>query len=383
MSIPFHKPYITKEDIKAVEKILSKGWLTMGPKTEEFEKAFKRYIGAKYAVAISSCTAGLHLALEAVGLREGDEVLVPAVTFTSTAEVVCYLGAKPVFVDIERDTHNIDISKIEARITKKTKAIIPVDYAGQPADLDEIKSIAKKYNLFVIEDAAHALPAWYKGKKVGNISDITCFSFYATKPLATGEGGMITTANKKWADRIKTMRLHGIDRNAWKRYSKKGKWFYRVVEAGFKYNLTDIQAALGLSQLKKIEFMWRKRRRIAHIYNEAFKNIEEIAIPYIKEDRETSWHLYVIKLNLNALRIDRNTFIKELDKKGVKVSVHFIPLYRHPFYIKKIGYKKKHFPKSEWVYKRIISLPIYPSMVKSEIFKVISIVKEVIKKNRR
>jgi len=383
MIIPFHKPYITKDEINAVNDVLKKGWLTMGLKTIEFETNFKKYIGAKYAVAVDSCTAALHLALETINLQEGDEAILPTITFPATAEVVCYFKAKPVFVDVEKETCNIDIKKIEEKVNKKTKAIIPVHYAGHPCDMDQIMQIARKYNLYVIEDAAHAVPSWYKGRKIGTIGDITCFSFYATKPLATGEGGMITTQKKKWADRIKIMRLHGMDRDAWKRYSKKGNWFYQVVDIGFKYNTTDIQAALGLSQLKKIEFMWRRRKEIAKKYNRAFKNTEEITTLSMKDDRETSWHLYVIKLALKALKIDRNRFINELEKKGINTSVHFTPLYRHPFYRKRFGYNKEDFSNSEWIYERIVSLPLYPSMTRLEIDRVISVIKDVVRKNRR
>jgi len=383
MNVPFHKPYITSEEINAVTEVLKKGWLTMGPRTVEFENKFKSYIGSKYTIALNSCTAALHLALHAIGIKEGDEVLLPTITFPATAEVVCYFKAKPVFIDVEKDTHNIDATKLEEKINSKTRAIIPVHYGGQPCDMGQIMQVAKKYNLRVIEDAAHALPSRYKNKKIGVISDLTCFSFYATKTLTTGEGGMVATKNKNWAEKIRVMRLHGMNRDAWKRYSSVGSWFYEVVDAGFKYNMTDIQAALGIVQLKKIEFMWRKRKEIAECYNEAFEDSEEIITPVIKNDRETSWHLYAIKLNLDALKIDRNTFMEKLREKGVNTSVHFIPLYRHLFYRKKFGYRKKSFPNSEWIYKRTFSLPIYPSMKKSEIAKVISVIKDVGSKNRR
>lgn len=383
MNIPFHKAYITKEDINAVCSVLAKGWLTMGPKTVEFEKSFGGYIGARYAIAVNSCTAALHLALEAAGLKEGDEVIIPAITFPATSEVVCYFKARPVFADVEKETHNICVNKIEEKINKRTRAIIPVHYGGQPCDMDAVKRIAKRHRLYVIEDAAHALPSWYKGKKIGILGDVTCFSFYATKTLTTGEGGMITTENKKWADRMRTMRLHGMNRDAWKRYAKEGSWFYQIVDAGFKYNMTDIQAALGIMQLKKLEFMWRKRRDIAKKYNDAFMGIEEMAIPFVKDDRETSWHLYPIKLDLNKLKIDRNSFIKKLKEKGVGTSVHFIPLHLHPFYQKNFCYKRGDFPNAEFVYDRIISLPLYPKMSQKEVSYVIEAVKSIVKKFRK
>ena len=307
--IPFHRPYITDEEVNYVVDSLKNGWLTMGKKTIEFENKFKDYIGSKNAIAVNSCTAALHLALKVIGLKKGDEVIVPTTTFVATAEVVNYFNAKPILVDIEPDTHLIDISKIEEKITSKTKAIIPVHFSGQPADMNEILDIAKKHNLYVIEDAAHALPAWYKGKKIGTIGDITAFSFYATKTLATGEGGMATTENDEWADRIRVLRLHGINKDAWKRYSKEGTWEYDVIENGYKYNTTDINSALGLAQLKKLEWMWKERLKIAQRYNEAFKDYEELILYKVKDDRISSWHLYPLKLNLELLKINRDQFI--------------------------------------------------------------------------
>lgn len=380
--VPFHRAYMRQDEMRGAIKAIKSGWITMGPMTVEFEDKFKAYVGAKYAIAVNSCTAALHLALEAIGVKEGDEVIVPAITFTATAEVVCYFKAKPVIVDVEKSTLNINIRKIKEKITSKTKAIITVDYGGQAVDYAEILKIAKKHKLFVIEDAAHTLPSWYKGKKVGTLADITCFSFYATKTLATGEGGMITTNNLRWAERMKIMRLHGMNRDAWKRYDKGGSWYYEVIEAGYKYNTTDINSALGLVQLKKLEFMWKKRRAIAQAYDSSFKKIPEIITPVIKEDRVTSWHLYVIKLNLELLLINRARFIEELAKQGVCASVHFIPLYRHPFYRDKFKYKMEQFPDSEWAYERIVSLPIFPGMTKFQVKQVVNTVRDIIRKYR-
>ena len=382
LQIPFHKPYITEEEIRGVVDSLKNGWITMGRKTMEFENRFREYIGCRNAVAVNSCTAALHLALRVIGLREGDEVIIPTTTFVATAEVVIYFGAKPVLVDIEPDTHLIDVEKIEEKITPKTKAIMPVHFSGQPADMDEIMEIAKKYNLYVVEDAAHALPAWYKGVKVGTIGDITAFSFYATKTLTTGEGGMATTDNDEWAERMRLLRLHGISKDAWKRYSKEGSWEYDVLENGYKYNTTDINAAIGLAQLKKLEWMWEQRRRIAERYSEAFGSCDEFILYRIKEDRVSSWHLYPLKLNLEALRISRDQFIEELKERGIGTSVHFIPLYRFSYY-KKLGYNAGDFPNSEWVFERIISLPIFPGMSEEEVDYVIENVIDIAKKNRR
>ncbi len=353
--IPFHKAHIMDKEIENVIEAIKSGWLTMGPKTIEFENKFKEYIGSKFTVSCSSATAALHLALKASGLKENDEVIIPTNTFIATAEVATYFGAKPVLCDIEETTHNIDIKKIENLITDKTKAIIPVHFAGQPCDMDEIFDISEKCDLKIIEDAAHAIPSLYKGKKIGTLGDITCFSFYANKTLTTGEGGMAATDNEFYADKMKINRLHGIDRDAWNRYSEKGSWYYEIVDNGYKYNMTDINAALGLAQLDKVERMRLEREKIAKKYNEAFKN-SNIKIPFIKEDRETSWHLYVIKVN------NRNELIEKLKEKGISASVHFIPVHKHPYYKKTYGYKNKDYPAANEVFEKSLSLPIYPDL---------------------
>ena len=383
MQIPFHRTYITEEEISEVVDSLRSGWITMGPKTVRFEEEFGKYTGARHSIAVNSCTAALHLALKAIDLKPGDEVIIPTMTFTATGEVVCYFNAKPVIIDVEKDTHNIDIEKIERAITPKTKAIIPVHFAGQPCDMDEIMQLAKSYDLKVIEDSAHSLPAWYKKRKIGIIGDMTCFSFYATKTLATGEGGMVTTENDEWAERIKILRLHAISKDAWKRYSGEGSWYYEVVEAGYKYNMTDIQAALGLAQLRKLEWMWEKRKEIADKYTEAFRNSEFIETPKVKPDRISAWHLYVIRLNLEALSIDRAQFIEELEIRGIGTSVHFIPLHKHPFYRDAFGYNSRDFPVAEWLYEKIISLPIYPGMTGKEVEFVVESVLDVCEKFKR
>lgn len=382
-NIPFHKAYVGKKEIENVVKVLQSGWHTMGPKTVEFEEKFRVYTGAKFAISVNSCTAALHLAFEAMGLKEGDEVIVPAITFTASAEILCYFKAKPVFVDVQRDTMNINPKKIEEKITRKTRAIIAVDLGGQPADYDEIRKIAKKNKLFVIEDAAHTLPSAYKGKSVGTLADVTCFSFYATKPLSTGEGGMITTNHAAWAKRMQIMRLHGMNRDAWKRHSKNGSWFYEVVAAGFKYNTTDINAALGLAQLSRLEWMRSKRAEIAKAYDKSFAGVPEIITPVIKTDRRTSWHLYVLKLALEKLTIDRNAFIQELHARGIGTSVHFIPLYRHPFYRGKFDLSFKSWPDSEWLFERILSLPIFPGLTKAQVNYITSAVRDIVAKNRK
>jgi perosamine synthetase len=377
IQIPFHRADLGEDEVNAVSEVIRSGWLTMGAKTFEFERQFADYIGVSHAVAVSSCTAALHLALEAVGVRRGDEVLVPTTTFTATAEVVTYLGAKPVLVDIEPCTLNVSPNDLERKITPLTKAMIPVHFAGLPCDLAQILEIAARHDLHVIEDAAHALPSTYRGKRIGAISELTAFSFYATKTLTTGEGGMITTENEEYARRLQVMRLHGIGRDAWKRYSTEGSWFYEVLEAGFKYNLTDLQAALGVVQLAKCDKMGFARERIAECYTRAFQSLDALEVPVTAADRTTSWHLYVLRLHLDQLRIDRNKFIHELADRGVSTSVHFIPLHLQPVYQRDYGYKLGDLPVAEREYQRSLSLPIYPTMTGEEIEHVIWAVSDV------
>ena len=381
MQIPFHKPYITDDEINAAVDSIRNGWLTMGKKTFEFEGLLNHYLGTGDAVAVNSCTAALHLALICIGLQPGDEVIIPTTTFIATAEVIRYFNAIPVMIDIERDTHLINVSKIEAKITNKTKAIIPVHFSGQPADMDEIMEIAKANKLYVIEDAAHSLPAKYKDRFIGTIGDFTCFSFYATKTLTTGEGGLITTNNNEWADKIRMLRLHGISKDAWKRYSKEGSWEYDVIHMGYKYNISDINSAIGIEQFKKIDSMNDTRKNIAEKYIDSLKECEGIFLYKVKQDRKSSWHLFPIKLNLEYLNINRNQFIIELEKMGISTSVHFIPLYRFSYYTE-MGYNSKNYPDSEWVFDRTISLPIYPGMEDNEIDYVIDNVLNIVKKSK-
>lgn len=377
LQIPFHRADLGGEEVNAVAEVIRSGWLTMGPKTFEFERQFARYIGVTHAVAVSSCTAALHLGLEAVGIRPGDEVLVPTTTFTATAEVVIYLGAKPVLVDIDPRTLNMDPHDMERNINRSTRAVIPVHFAGMPCDMVQILELAAHHKLHVIEDAAHALPASYQGRQIGTISELTAFSFYATKTLTTGEGGMITTENEDYAQRLQVMRLHGIARDAWKRYSTAGSWFYEVLEAGFKYNLTDLQAALGVVQLAKCDAMNLARARVAQRYTNAFESIAAVEVPTASSDRTTAWHLYVLRLHLDQLRIDRNQFVHELAERGVSTSVHFIPLHLQPLYQRKFRYKPGDLPVAEREYQRSLSLPIYSGMRDEEIEHVIWAVSDV------
>ena len=374
MQVPFHRAAVGEDEVQAVSEVMRSGWLTMGPKTFEFETEFAKYVGSQHAIAVSTGTAALHLSLEAAGVQAGDEVLLPTTTFTATAEAVTYVGARPVLVDIDPITMNIDPEDAVHRITPKTKAVIPVHLAGQPCDMDEIHALAQVHQLRVVEDAAHALPSEYRGKRVGRISEFTCFSFYATKTLTTGEGGMITTDNLEAAERMRLMRLHGIERDAWKRYRGDGSWFYEVLEAGFKYNLTDFQSAIGLVQLAKCDAMRQARERIAQRYSDAFSSCEELVVPAIRRDRRSSWHLYILRLRLDRLNKDRNAFIEALHRRGVACSVHFIPLHLQPYYQRVYGYQPGHFPHAEREYHTCVSLPIYPGMTEVEIHHVISAV---------
>ncbi len=379
----FHKPFISEEEVDEIVDTVRSGWISMGPKTIRFENNFTEYIGVKKSVAVSSWTAAGHLSLEAFGINEGDEVILPTMTFPATAEIVCYFKAKPVMVDVDEDTLNISLEAIEKAITPKTKAIIPVHYAGQPCDLDEIHAIAKKHNLKVLEDAAHSLPAKYKGKTIGTISDVTCFSFYATKTLSTGEGGMICTNDEEIAERVKIMRLHGINRDAWKRYTESGSWYYEVVAPGYKYNFTDLQASLGLPQLKKVDAMWDSRKRIAAKYTEALKDFDTIQLHTIKPDRNSSWHLFPIRLYLDRLTKNRAQIINELREKNVGVGVHFMPVHQHIYYSETFNLSDADYPVASAAFPRLMSLPIYPGMTDENVDKVIDVLIDTLNKFKK
>ncbi|MDI6751578.1 MAG: DegT/DnrJ/EryC1/StrS family aminotransferase [bacterium] len=376
----FHQPWLGKEEEREIVDTLRSGWITTGPKTKKFEQEFARYTKAKYALGLNSCTAALHLSLIAAGVKEGDEVITTPITFASTANVIIHQGAKPVFVDVEPDTLNIDPERIEERITKKTKAIIPVHFAGYPADMDRIIEIAQRHNLVVIEDAAHSIEAEYKGKKIGSIGDMTCFSFYATKNITTGEGGMLTTNNREWAEKISMLSLHGISRDAWKRYGKDGYKHWDIIYPGYKYNMFDLQAALGLAQLKKIEEFWQTRKKYTQIYREAFEDIPQIQVLSERGDIRHSYHLFVIIVKTEELRADRDTIMNEIQREGVGIGIHFRAVHLHPYYRETFGFKKGMLPNAEYAGERVISLPLYPRMSKEDVQGVISVVKGVIER---
>ncbi|QHA01548.1 DegT/DnrJ/EryC1/StrS family aminotransferase [Dehalobacter restrictus] len=380
--LPYALPLIEDDDIEAVVDSLKSNWISKGPKTGKFEKRFAEYIGVKHAIALNSCTAGLHIALLAAGVGAGDEVITTAMTFAASANVIIHCGATPVLVDIDPQTMNIDPAKIEEKITSKTKAIIPVHLAGLPCEMDEIMVIAKKYSLFVLEDAAHGTYTKYKDRMVGTIGDAAAFSFYATKNLATGEGGMVTTNDDELANKMRVLSLHGMSRNAWNRFSEKGSWYYEIEYPGYKYNMTDIQAAMGMTQLAKLESMQARREVIWRRYNAAFSKLPEIEVPIDFAYARHARHLYMIRLNLDKLTVDRAAFIELLKEENIGTSVHYIPLPYHPYYRDTFGYKPGDFPKTEALYERIISLPLYPRMSDADVQDVIEAVQRVIEKVR-
>lgn len=372
--VPFFKPSIGIEEIKGVSECLSNGWLTSGELVQKFETAFANGIGKGVsAVAVNSATAGLHLALEALGVTKGDEVILPVNTFTATAEVVCYLGAKPIFVDIDYNSMNISVSKIEEKITKNTKALVPVHFAGRAADMDQIIRIANRYKLKVVEDAAHALPATYKGTPIGGLkSDATVFSFYASKTMTTGEGGMIVTRHNHVANRCRILRLHGIDKASFeRRYDERNSWHYDVIAPGYKYNMTDIAAAIGIAQLKKNQKLFDQRRNCATIYQ---KMLQELPVllpeePHSKD--QMSWHLFVVRLT-NDDQSYRNELIRALASHGIICSVHFIPLHLMTFWREYLNLKPADFPVAQQNFQNCISLPLFPDMTRAQIEHVVA-----------
>jgi dTDP-4-amino-4,6-dideoxygalactose transaminase len=380
--LTFSPPYIGEEEVEEVKKVLLSGWLTMGPKVAEFEELFKEYIGCKHAVAVSSCTAALHLSLIICGVKEGDEVITTPFTFAATAEVVLYQRASPVFVDIDPKTFNIDPELVKEKITERTKAIVPVHIFGQPVDLDPLIKIAREHGLHIVEDAAHAIEAKYKGRKIGKVGDATCFSFYVTKNITTAEGGMITTERDDWANLLRVLRLHGISHDAWRRYSENGFYPYDVVMQGYKYNMADIQAAIGISQLKRVEEFLRIRERYWSMYDEAFKQMEEIILPEVNDECLHARHIYAIILRLERLSINRDQFLHKLQRENIGAAIHYPALHLTSLY-RSMGYKRGDFPNAEWVSERILSLPLTPKLKEEDIKDVITAVKKIVHQHKR
>jgi len=381
--LPFCLPDIAEAEIAEVVDTLRSDWLTTGPKTRRFEERFRAYVGSQHAIAVNSCTAALHLALAAAGIGEGDEVITTPLTFCATANIIVHQRATPILADVREDDFNINPGEIERRITPRTKAIIPVHLAGQPCEMDEILHIAEEHRLLVIEDAAHAVGAKYNGRMIGAIGDVTAFSFYATKNLTTAEGGMITTNNQGLAEKMRILSLHGISADAWKRYAAEGSWYYEVLYPGYKYNMTDIQASLGIHQLARLEGFVQTRAKYAQMYTEAFSEMPEIIIPQVGPKVRHAWHLYVIRINRERLKINRAQFIEALRTQNIGASVHFIPLHLHPFYQEQYGFKRGDFPVAEAVYEDIISLPFCTKMTAQDVEDVIEAVRHIVVQYRK
>lgn len=380
--LAFAPPLIGEEEIAEVVDTLRSGWITTGPKTARFEQEFARYLGAPGALALNSCTAGLHTALQTIGVGDGDEVITSPLTFAATANVIEHVRARPVFVDVEADTLQMDPAHLESAVTSRTRAIIPVHFAGHPADLDAIGAVAARHRLTVIEDSAHSLPARYRGRLIGSGDNPVAFSFYATKNLTTGEGGMLT-GDPAFLERARVISLHGMSHDGWNRYAEGGQWFYEVTLPGFKYNMTDIQAALGLWQLKKLESHQQRRRAVVAAYQAAFGENDAFDLPVERADVEHAWHLYVLRLRPGVLAIGRDRFIEELTRRRVGSSVHFIPVHLHPFYRDTYGYVPEDFPVACSNYQRMLSLPLHPGLSDTDVADVIGVVADIAREYRR
>jgi UDP-4-keto-6-deoxy-N-acetylglucosamine 4-aminotransferase len=369
--IPYGHQWIDGEDIEKVCKVLNSDWLTTGPMVKEFEDVLCKYMGCKYAVAVNSGTSALDIAVGALGLPAGSEVITTPFTFAATSNSLLYNHLKPVFADIQKDTRNIDPKDIRKKITPRTRAISYVDYAGQPCDIKEIKEIAEEHDLYLIEDACHALGASYYGKKVGNFADLTAFSFHPVKPITTGEGGAVVTNNSEFAERTRLLHSHGIDKSATERYGPDASWAYDMKMLGRNYRMTDIQAALGVSQMKKLDMFIERRKKIADLYNELLKDCEFVETPITKEGMKHGWHIYTILLK----DVNRDKFFKYMRKNGIGVNVHYIPLYHFSYYCKHVNFNGTEYPITEDVFKKVITLPIFPKMIDEDIEKVVKKIK--------
>ncbi len=380
--LPFHQSWLEDDEINEVVDALKSGWLTTGPKTKSFEEAFKNYIGSKHAIGLNSCTAGLHMSLAVQDFEPGDEVIVPPITFPATANVVVHQNLKPVFVDVEPDTLNLDAAKLEEKISPRTRAIIPVHFAGHACDMDAIDAVAQKHNLCVIEDAAHAIETRYKGRKVGTLGRLASFSFYATKNITTGEGGMLTTDDDDLAEKITVMRLHGLSRDAWKRYGKSGFAHWQLHAPGFKYNMSDINAAMGIHQIKKVDRFLEIRKRYAARYDEAFSEFEEVQPLAVRDYTLSARHIYVLILKLERLTITRDEFLNAMQAAGIGMAVHFTSLHLQPYFKEHFNSAAEPLPNAAYASDRIVSLPLYPKMTPADVERVISTAAALIQKHR-
>ena len=381
--LAFHLPSIGEEEIAEVVDTLRSGWVTTGAKTQRFERDLAERLGVPSVLALASGTAALHVALRVCGVQPGDDVVVPSYTFTATGEAVTYLGARPVLADVDPATCNLTAETLDRVVTSRTRAVMPVHIAGLPCDMDPILSVARTRGLAVVEDAAHALPASYKGRRIGTIGDATAFSFYATKNVTTGEGGALTLADPARMDQARILALHGISRDAWKRYSAAGTWRYEVLESGYKYNLSDLASSLGIHQLRKLDGFHARRLALVARYDEGFRELAAVGVPPGPRDGEHAWHLYMLRLRPQNLAIGRDQFIEELRARNIGTSVHFIPLHLHPYYQRAWGCRPGDFPGAETAFANTVSLPLYPSMCESDVDDVVEAVWDVARRYRR
>lgn len=377
--IRFHAPSLDRADRRAVDRVLRSGWLTTGAETFRFEASFAKYVGAPHAVGVTSCTAALHLACVALGIGEGDEVITSPITWPSTANILCHVGAVPVFADVDPGTLLLNPADVEARVTRRTKAILPVHYAGHPCEMDALNRIARRHGLRVIQDSAHSIESRYNGERMGSLGDAACYSFYATKNITTGEGGMLTTSDARLADRIRSLRLHGISRDAWDRYGEKGYRHWECLEAGYKYNMFDLQAALGNTQLPKIEAWWKRRRAIFDRYERELGSEDRFRTLEIRKHVRSAYHLCVLRLNLEAMRMSRDEVLLRVQQAGVGLGVHFRALHLQPFYRKRFGFRPGMLPVAEEASDRILSIPLYPGLKDSEVTRVIRTLKKEVR----
>ena len=392
--LPFSAPWFGAEEKEELLATLESDWITTGPRTKQFERAFAAYVGTAEAVAVNSCTAALHLALATLEVGARDAVITTPFTFAATANVIVHVGAFPAFIDIDPHTYNLDASKLRAFLERecvyeagnqsivlkgngrRVRAVIPVHYGGHPCDMDAINRVAAHFGLAVIDDAAHAIGAQYRARKVGTLGSMACFSFYATKNMTTAEGGMLTTNDPKLASRARMLSLHGISKDAWRRYSKEGSWQYDVIDAGFKYNMTDLASALGLHQLKKLDSFIARRTQLAQLYNETLAGVAELKLPTVSPDVRSAWHLYPVQITSSSPT--RNDFMDELRRRNIGCSVHFIPLHLTSFYQRTFAYRQGQFPVAEQVFKRIVSLPLFPRMKDNDVLRVAGEVREIL-----
>lgn len=377
----FGSPLIEQPEIDEVIASMKSGWLGTGIKVQRFEEMFRDYKGTKYAMALNSCTAALHLSMLAIGIRPGDEVIVPAMTFAATANAVIHAGGRPVFADCKRDTINIDPEDLKRKITPKTKAAIIVHFAGRPCDMDAIKDVTESHHIKLVEDCAHAIEAEYHGKGAGTFGEIGCFSFYATKNITTGEGGMLVTDNAEYEKKIKILALHGMTKDAWRRFSDEGYKHYQVIYSGYKYNMMDLQAAIGIHQLPRIDEYWKRRKLIWDRYNIALKGLPVFTPMPVEPNTKHAFHLYTLLVDIDNLKITRDVFLDKMGKRNIGAGVHYVALHLHPYYQNAFGYKRGDFPNAEWISDRTVSLPISPKLTDEDAGDVIGTVVDIVRSN--